>query len=59
MIIDYTDQELDYTYRLYLTRPMGEVEPLVLKIRQQIARQQPPQLAPVPAEEPTTLESLP
>jgi hypothetical protein len=40
MHLDLTDQEVDYVYRLLMTRPMGEVEPLVAKFRQQATAQQ-------------------
>lgn len=40
MRIEVNEAELDYVYRLLLGRPMGEVEPLVLKLRVQITRQQ-------------------
>jgi hypothetical protein len=42
MRIEITDAETDYLYRLLLARPMGEVEPLVIKLRVQITRQQAP-----------------
>jgi hypothetical protein len=40
MHLDLTDQDLDYMHRVLLTRPMGEVEALVAKIRQQVTQQQ-------------------
>jgi hypothetical protein len=40
MHLDLTDQDLDYLHRLLLTRQMGEVEVLVMKIRQQVTQQQ-------------------
>ena len=61
MNLDLSDSELDYVYRLLLTRPMGEVEPLVVKIRRQVAEGAKPTLravaTPDPKDEP--LESLP
>lgn len=42
MHLDITDQELDYVYRLLISRPMVEVEALVAKIRQQVAVQHQP-----------------
>ena len=59
MTLDITDTELDYIYRiLYTTRPMSEVEGMVMKIRQQVASQQQirPQLVKQPDE---PLEALP
>ena len=41
MRLELETAELDYAYRLLLSRPMGEVEPLVIKIRQQVAEQAP------------------
>jgi hypothetical protein len=40
MHLDLTDNDLDYLHRVLLTRPMGEVEQLVLKIRAQVSQQQ-------------------
>ena len=46
MYLTLTDNDLDYLHRLLLTRPMGEVEPLVVKIRAQVAQQQKPEEPP-------------
>ena len=40
MRLEIEDAELDYIYRLLVARPMAEVEPLVIKLRVQITRQQ-------------------
>jgi len=41
MLIELTDQESDYLYRLlYTTRPMSEIEGIVMKMRQQAALRQ-------------------
>jgi hypothetical protein len=42
MRIEITEAETDYLYRLLMARPMAEVEPLVIKLRVQITRQQAP-----------------
>lgn len=34
--LKFTDQELDYVYKVLIQRPMVEVEPLIVKIRQQV-----------------------
>ncbi|HSJ40319.1 MAG TPA: hypothetical protein VK955_04625 [Xanthobacteraceae bacterium] len=52
MRIEVTDAEMDYLYRLCIARPMVEVEPLVLKLRVQITRQQGPAQGEGPAEGP-------
>lgn len=38
MTLSFTDQELDYIYRTLIQRPMVEVEPLIIKIRQQVEK---------------------
>lgn len=37
--LKFTDQELDYVYKVLIQRPMAEVEPLIVKIRQQVEPQ--------------------
>jgi hypothetical protein len=37
--LKFTDQELDYVYKVLIQRPMVEVEPLIVKIRQQVEKQ--------------------
>ena len=39
MKLELTDQELDYVYKVLIQRPMIEVEPLIVKIRQQVGAQ--------------------
>lgn len=40
MHIELTEAELDYIARVLLTRPMGEVEPIMLRLRGQVAHAQ-------------------
>jgi hypothetical protein len=49
MRLEISESELDYIYRLLVARPMAEVEPLVLKVRVQVQRQQEVPAAPSPA----------
>jgi hypothetical protein len=51
--LSFTDQELDYVYKVLIQRPMIEVEPLVLKIRQQVENQNATRNAPSGSGEPT------
>jgi hypothetical protein len=46
MYLTLTDPEVDFLHRLLLSRPMGEVESLVVKIRAQAAQQQKPEEPP-------------
>lgn len=36
--LKFTDQEIDYVYKVLIQRPMAEVEPLIIKIRQQVEK---------------------
>lgn len=38
-MIEFPDAELDYVFRVLLTRPMGEVESIVASMRRQVMRQ--------------------
>jgi hypothetical protein len=40
MLIEFNGAELDCVYRALMARPMGEVEPVVLNLRSQVARHQ-------------------
>jgi hypothetical protein len=40
MTLTFDTNELNYVFNLLMQRPLGEVEPLVVKLRQQIAAQQ-------------------
>jgi hypothetical protein len=40
MLLELSDLEVDYVYRLLVSRPMAEVEPIVMKLRQQVVAQQ-------------------
>ena len=48
MLLQLTDAETDYIYRLLMTRPMGEVESLVASMRRQIQAQANPQPTALP-----------
>lgn len=37
--LKFTDQELDYIYKVLIQRPMVEVEPLIINIRKQVEPQ--------------------